>query len=62
MAKTKNTSNLAPGLLFAENKKLYLQTVDGTLEILELQPSGGKAMSTEQFLNGYSKKLPLKLL
>ena len=61
MIKGENKNNLIPGALFSENEKLFLKTKDGALQILELQPGGSKSMSAEQFINGYSKKLPLEL-
>ena len=61
MAKAEYKGNLMAGALFAENEKLFLKTIDGALQILELQPGGSKSMSAEQFINGYSKKLPLEL-
>lgn len=61
MVKSDGWTDLAPGQLLVKNKKLYLGMLDGVLEILELQPSGGKTMNAEQFINGYSKKLPLSL-
>ena len=34
------------------NKRLFVKTADGWLEILELQQEGKKRMSAEEFLRG----------
>lgn len=42
-------------VFLTENKKLAVQTGEGCLIISELQPEGGKAMFTAEFLNGHSE-------
>ncbi len=42
-----------PGEIAVRNKKMYVNTGDGTIEILSLQPSGKKRMETSAFLLGY---------
>lgn len=41
------------GELFAESKKLFVKCGEGAIEILEIQPEGGKAISARDFLNGF---------
>jgi methionyl-tRNA formyltransferase len=46
-------ANAAPGtILFADRKRLVVQTGQGPLEILRLQAEGKRAMSTAEFLGG----------
>ena len=45
---------LAPEEIKQTKKQLFIGTKTGTLEILEIQPSGRKRMKTEEFLRGYS--------
>lgn len=46
---------LKNGEIDIENKKLYIGTNDGSVEILELQIEGKYAMNNIQFINGYEK-------
>jgi len=41
------------GSIVVENKRLFIRTSDGWVEILELQQEGKKRMSAEEFLRGY---------
>ena len=41
------------GTLKAENRRLFVATVDEWLEIVELQPAGKKRMAARDFLNGF---------
>ena len=41
------------GTLKAENRRLFVATVDEWLEILELQPAGKKRMAARDYLNGF---------
>ena len=42
-------------LPFSQTKKeIFIQTKDGVLQILELQPEDRKRMTAEEFLRGYS--------
>ncbi len=43
------------GVPRSESGKLVVDTANGTLEILELQPAGGKVMSGADFARGYLK-------
>ncbi len=45
---------LLPGLVEVKNNQLFIGTATTTLEILELQLEGKKAMDTKTFLNGYN--------
>lgn len=47
-----NNKNLAGTLLF-ENNSIKIITIDGYLEVLELQLEGKKRMSNLEFINGY---------
>lgn len=47
-------SQLTTNNLRLTKKELYIQTGNGILQILELQPEGRKRMSVEEFLRGYS--------
>ena len=47
------SSQVKPGTIIVENKKLYIAAKDGELvEIIELQMAGKKRMSAKDFLNG----------
>jgi methionyl-tRNA formyltransferase len=41
----------------ADDGRLLLGTADGTLELLEVQPAGGRAMNAEAYLRGRGAKL-----
>jgi len=45
------------GELFSEDEKLYIQTKEDTLEILEIQLEGKRIMKSKDFLNGYKNLL-----
>lgn len=47
---------LPAGLLTVENKRLYVGTGDGSLQLLEIKPEGRKTMSALDFINGYRIK------
>lgn len=49
-------SNHFPGTAFHQNKKLIVQTGEGTIELLEVQLAGKRKMNVKDFLNGYSIK------
>jgi methionyl-tRNA formyltransferase len=44
---------ITPGELFADAGRLLLATVDGTLELLEVQPPGGRPMDAGAYLHGH---------
>ena len=44
------------GTLFSENKKLYLQCSDGTIELLSVQLEGKSKCSAKDFINGAGRK------
>lgn len=46
-------SDLSPGEWKVRNQKLEYGTIDGVLEIQNLQPEGKKRMTIREFLNGY---------
>ena len=53
-AKTHESSvGVEVGTLKAENRRLFVATVDEWLEILELQPAGKKRMAARDYLNGF---------
>ncbi len=48
-----------PGTIFTEGKKiLTISTVDGFVEVLELQPEGKRSMNIVSFLNGIQLQTP----
>ncbi|MCC5931545.1 MAG: methionyl-tRNA formyltransferase [Cyclobacteriaceae bacterium] len=50
---SKENKNLLPGAYYSDQKTfIHVQTADGMVEILELQPEGRKKMLTEDFLRG----------
>lgn len=48
------------GSLFSEDKKLYLQCQDGTIELLSVQLEGKNKCSAKDFINGAGRKFLLK--
>jgi methionyl-tRNA formyltransferase len=44
--------HLAPGALAADGGRLLLGCADGALELLEVQPAGGRAMAAADWLRG----------
>ncbi len=53
-ARPAESLSLAPGLLQAENRRLFATCgADTSLELMEVQPAGKNRMTAEAFLNGY---------
>lgn len=50
-----------PGFIYVENGRILVNTLDGNLQIDELQLEGAKKMSDKEFLNGYKNLLQKKL-
>lgn len=50
---TETSSNAAVGTIDVSEKQLWVQTANGLLNVLSLQPEGKKAMDAMAFLNGY---------
>lgn len=46
-------SDALPGMIVIEDKQCFVQTGDGLLKLLSIQPEGKKAMDGTAFLNGY---------
>lgn len=46
-----------PGKIFIQNKKLYVNVLDGVLEIKELMVEGKKKCTGIEFINGQGKKI-----
>jgi methionyl-tRNA formyltransferase len=46
-----------PGLIYIDNRQLFVSTADDLLEILELQLEGKKRIPSTEFLNGIDKNL-----
>lgn len=46
------TLHQAPGTILQSKKKLIIKTIDGSIEVLEIQAPGKKKMSVSDFLNG----------
>lgn len=42
-----------PGLVTIRKKGLFIQTDNGILEVLKIQPEGKKEMTAKEFINGY---------
>lgn len=53
----KSSDYTFPHLLSLHKDELYLQTKEGSIQVLEIQPEGGKRMDIKTFLRGYSKNL-----
>lgn len=51
---TINNSQSLTNKIFQTRKEIYVQTKNGVLQILELQPEDRKRMTAEEFLRGYS--------
>lgn len=43
-------------MVIPSNNKLIVGCGEGSLEIIQIQPEGGKILSGEQFLRGYLKE------
>lgn len=54
--KTDMPSNEKPGFIEVSDDKIFVNTGDKKLEILELQLEGKKKISAEEFLRGYKKE------
>lgn len=54
-AKTAMPVTSEPGVIITEGNRLFVNTSDTLLEILELQITGKKRMSARDFLNGFKK-------
>ena len=52
-AKSDKSSNGVPGSLVVERNRLYVNTSDNLLELLDIQLSGKKRMDVQSFLNGF---------
>lgn len=57
-AKTSRSSTGTPGTFVVERNKLYANTEDFQLELLEIQLSGKKRMMADSFLNGFHDRFP----
>ncbi len=53
-AAARDGDGVAPGRLAARDGSLLLGTVDGTLELLEVQPAGGRPMDAAAWLRGHA--------
>ncbi len=51
-----DSTECAPGTIFVREKKIIVQASDGQLELIEVQLSGKKRMSANEFINGYRIK------
>ena len=54
-AKSQRPASDKPGTLVVEKNKLFINTADYQLEILQLQPAGKRRMAAGDFLNGIQK-------
>ena len=48
-----NVSEGIPGHIIVRKNRLFVETSDGFIEILSLQPAGKKRMDADAFLRGY---------
>jgi methionyl-tRNA formyltransferase len=48
---------VAPGELIVQDGRLLYTCADGALELLEVQPAGGRAMDSADYLRGHAAKL-----
>lgn len=46
---------VTPGIATERDSRLVVGTSEGSLELLEVKPSGGKSMSADAFLRGYKQ-------
>ena len=51
---TTNNSQFSTNKIYQTKKEIYIQTKNGVLQILELQPEDRNRMTAEEFLRGYS--------
>jgi methionyl-tRNA formyltransferase len=51
----------ASGVVLEADKRLIVSTGDGSIEILNLQPEGKRAMSADDFLRGHGMKIGTRL-
>ena len=57
---TNTKAGIRPGTVISCDKKgIDISCGEGTLRILNLQPSGSKAMDVAAFMNGHAKQLPV---
>ena len=52
LARPTTGKKLGVGKIETDGKTLFIGCLDGAIEVLELQPSGSRAMKTRDFLNG----------
>ncbi len=56
-ALAQSASDLSPGQLAAHDGRLLYGTTSGALELLEVQPPGGRPMDVAAYLRGYASAL-----
>jgi len=49
----RNSTSPSAGTIVVATDRLYIQTGENVIEILELQPAGKRAMQVGEFLRGY---------
>lgn len=52
LARPTTEKKLGVGKIETDGKSLFIGCLDGAIEVLEIQPSGSRAMKTRDFLNG----------
>lgn len=50
---------LRPGQIYIDNEKMFVRTLDGTIEILNVTPAGRNAMTSAEFVRGLTSKVGL---
>ncbi len=57
-----NLSNYEPGVVFVENKEMFVKTHDSAIKIIKIQRDGKKVMDAQSFLNGNPEIINSKLI
>lgn len=52
-----SSMELKPGEIWMDKKQLVIGAEGGSVELLEVQPSGRRKLSAEEFIKGYARKL-----
>ena len=50
---------LRPGQIYIDNEKMFVRTLDGTIEILNVTPAGRNSMTSAEFVRGLTSKVGL---
>ena len=50
---------LRPGQIHIDNEKMFVRTLDGIIEILNVTPAGRNSMTSAEFVRGLTSKVGL---